>query len=69
MSVERRRSMAEMRPPMSEDSLRGPDGDKGGPRRLDARDLMGDDREIVLIHKDSEYRLRITSNDKLILTK
>jgi len=37
--------------------------------RIDASTLLASAREIILIHKDSEYRLRITSNDKLILTK
>lgn len=30
---------------------------------------MGSAREIVIEHGGDEYRLRITSNDKLILTK
>jgi hemin uptake protein HemP len=37
--------------------------------RIDAGDLLASAREIILIHKDTQYRLRITSNDKLILTK
>jgi hemin uptake protein HemP len=39
------------------------------PRRFNLRDLLGQDRELVLVHGDAEYRLRLTSNDKLILTK
>jgi hemin uptake protein HemP len=31
--------------------------------------IVGDTREAVLVHKGARYRLRITSNDKLILTK
>jgi hemin uptake protein HemP len=31
--------------------------------------LLGLRREAVLVHKGVHYRLRITSNDKLILTK
>ncbi len=38
-------------------------------RRLDVRNLMGNDRELILLHRNSEYRLRLTSNGKLILTK
>lgn len=68
MSMERR-IVAGMRPPSLDDSPRHPGECRSGPRRLDARDLMGSDREVVLIHNDAEYRLRITSNDKLILTK
>lgn len=32
-------------------------------------ELFGDLREIVILHAGAEYRLRITSNGKLILTK
>ena len=38
-------------------------------RQFDIRDLLGDAREAVLIHGGERYRLRITMNDKLILTK
>ena len=37
--------------------------------RLNAKDLLSGSREVILVHNESEYRLRITSNDKLILTK
>jgi len=37
--------------------------------RIDAGTLLASAREIILVHKDTEYRLRLTSNDKLILTK
>lgn len=37
--------------------------------RIDASTLLASGREIILVHKDNEYRLRLTSNDKLILTK
>lgn len=40
-----------------------------GAGRIDVRDLLQGRREILLVHKESEYRLRVTSNDKLILTK
>jgi hemin uptake protein HemP len=32
-------------------------------------ELLGKAREAVLVHGGEEYRLRITSNGKLILTK
>jgi hemin uptake protein HemP len=32
-------------------------------------DLLGDSREMIIQHGDQEYRLRLTQNDKLILTK
>lgn len=39
------------------------------PLRIDLRDLLEGQREAVIVHDGQEYRLRITSNDKLILTK
>jgi hemin uptake protein HemP len=41
----------------------------GKPRRLKVSDLMGGDREAILEHEGQDYRLRITSSGKLILTK
>ena len=38
-------------------------------RRVDLSTILGGDREIVIRHRDEEYRLRLTSNDKLLLTK
>lgn len=37
--------------------------------KIDASTLLASGREVILVHKDNEYRLRLTSNDKLILTK
>lgn len=37
--------------------------------RLDARDLFVATREIVIAHGEETYRLRLTSQNKLILTK
>jgi hemin uptake protein HemP len=37
--------------------------------RIDASTLLASSREVILVHNEQEYRLRITSNDKLILTK
>ncbi len=36
---------------------------------LDAEVLFAGTRELKLIYRDEEYRLRITRNSKLILTK
>ena len=36
---------------------------------LDAEVLFSGTRELKLIYRDEEYRLRITRNSKLILTK
>jgi hemin uptake protein HemP len=41
----------------------------GGSRRIKVRDLLGRDREVILEHAGQDYRLRITSKGKLILTK
>jgi hemin uptake protein HemP len=37
--------------------------------RVSSRDILRGEREIVILHAGSEYRLRITRADKLILTK
>lgn len=43
------------------------------PRRalpeIDVKTLTAGGREAVLVHQGERYRLRITANDKLILTK
>ena len=41
----------------------------GGIPRIEASSILASNREIILVHNQQEYRLRITSNDKLILTK
>jgi len=38
-------------------------------RAVASRDLFQGDRELVILHGDVEYRLRITRAGKLILTK
>jgi len=37
--------------------------------RLDTHSLFEGRREVVIVHNGEEYRLRITRQDKLILTK
>ena len=37
--------------------------------RIDSRDLFSGDREIIIAHGEDAYRLRLTSQNKLILTK
>jgi len=37
--------------------------------RIDSRDLFETGREITIAHRDETYRLRLTSQNKLILTK
>jgi len=36
---------------------------------VDVRKLLGDGREIILMHLGEAYRLRITARERLILTK
>jgi hemin uptake protein HemP len=39
------------------------------PRRLKVSELLAGEREAILEHDGQDYRLRITANGKLILTK
>ncbi|WP_150286930.1 hemin uptake protein HemP [Rhabdaerophilum calidifontis] len=36
---------------------------------IDVRALLGPAREAILVHNGEHYRLRVTANNKLILTK
>jgi hemin uptake protein HemP len=38
-------------------------------RRIESSHLFQGSNEIMIVHKDEEYNLRITRNGKLILTK
>ena len=38
-------------------------------RRIDSRELLGGDRELLIQHQQQVYRLRVTAQGKLILTK
>ncbi len=48
---------------------RPPPAAAGRPRRLKVSELLGGEREAILEHGGQDYRLRITANGKLILTK
>ena len=37
--------------------------------RIDSRELFATEREIIIAHGEDNYRLRLTSQNKLILTK
>ena len=37
--------------------------------RLDIKDLLHDRKELIIVHDGQDYHLRITRNNKLILTK
>ena len=39
------------------------------PLSVDAATLFGGSREIIIVHNGERYRLRVTQNGKLILTK
>ena len=47
----------------------GPGAGSGAVRRVDSTTLLGRQREVVIVHRGQEYRLRVTKSDKLILTK
>lgn len=38
-------------------------------RSMTSEELFDDEQEIIILHAGEEYRLRITSNNKLIMTK
>ena len=38
-------------------------------RRLKVSELLAGEREVIMEHDGQDYRLRITANGKLILTK
>jgi len=41
---------------------------RAAPQRIASESLLGPGRELVIVHNGREYRLRLTQNDKLILT-
>ena len=53
----------------NEPHVRRPPPAAGSPRRLKVSELLGGEREAILEHGGQDYRLRITANGKLILTK
>jgi len=44
-------------------------GMSGKKPRIESTELFQGEREIVIVHQEEEYNLRITRNGKLILTK
>lgn len=69
--------MSEQRDPRNRD--RGADGGPGGaaraggtphrPKTLNSADMFAGGDEVIIEHKGAQYRLRQTSQGKLILTK
>lgn len=39
------------------------------PLRIELAELLGGRREAIIVHNGADYRLRVTANGKLILTK
>ncbi len=37
--------------------------------KVQSKSLLGDTKELIIIHNEEEYKLRQTGNGKLILTK
>jgi hemin uptake protein HemP len=61
--------MGEQRPMESDDRNRQGGAEAPAPRVLDARQLFGSDKEVVIEHAGVRYRLRLTRRGRLILTK
>jgi len=53
--------------PQRPSSAAAPAGDRR--RRIKVSELLQGEREVILEHDRQDYRLRITANGKLILTK
>lgn len=60
-------------PPLSGDNPAIPSSDTQAgtetPPVVDVATIIGGGREAVILHRGERYRLRLTANDKLILTK
>jgi len=41
---------------------------RAAPQKVASEALLGQSHELVIVHNGREYRLRLTQNDKLILT-
>ena len=53
--------------PARPEAAAAPAGDRL--RRIKVSELLRGEREVILEHESQDYRLRITANGKLILTK
>lgn len=60
--------MTNDRPPSAQDRPYAP-GTPAAPPVIDVLTLLGEMREAILLHNGEPYRLRVTANNKLILTK
>ncbi len=57
-----------MNPPAEPDSNKTASPMEKTVQRILSQTLFADGREVVILHNGREYRLRLTQNDKLILT-
>lgn len=57
-----------MNEPVTRPQRRIPPDPAETPARLSSEVLFGAQREVVIVHNGREYHLRLTQNDKLILT-
>lgn len=55
--------------PAGEKATPGGRGSGKTPRKILSSELFAGDSELTIVHAEEHYRLRITRNDKLILTK
>jgi hemin uptake protein HemP len=55
--------------PNSDDNVARPSAASKEPARIAVQDLLEGRSEDILVHNGEDYRLRITSRGKLILTK
>ena len=53
----------------TEETRNAPAASKPTVRRVRIEDILAGHREVIIEHGSEEYRLRLTSNSKLILTK
>jgi hemin uptake protein HemP len=65
----RQRPLDEPSPPRAAPSTMTAAGPGAAPRRLTSAQLLDGGTEVEIEHRGSMYRLRLTSLDKLILTK
>jgi len=56
-------------PSRPSESTGEPSEGKSQARRLSSSELLAGRREVVIQHGEEQYRLRLTSNNKLILVK
>ena len=58
-----------MTPPTGRGTMVNTGGARPAPARVNIDTILRGRQEVIIEHRDEEYRLRITSNGKLLLTK